>query len=151
MVLLFCFDGKQLSTDGIDIHSITFQWTFEETDEMNKVVKNKRDITLNVWDFAGQEIYYTTHQFFLSERSIYLVVWNLLEGTVFSTCIILLLFIMCTYSMDTEETASRIEFWLQSINARANGAPVIVVGTHSDEVARGTTKLIIKNMREKYV
>ena len=51
-----------------------------------------------------------------------------------------------------EETASRIEFWLQSINARANGAGVILVGTHADEVQRrGTVKNIIKFMREKYV
>jgi hypothetical protein len=27
---------------------------------------------------AGQEIYYSTHQFFLSERSLYVVVFNLL-------------------------------------------------------------------------
>lgn len=29
-------------------------------------------ITYSCWDFAGQEVYYLTHQFFLSERSIYL-------------------------------------------------------------------------------
>eukprot|EP00026_Physarum_polycephalum_P000022 Phypoly_transcript_00022.p1 GENE.Phypoly_transcript_00022~~Phypoly_transcript_00022.p1 ORF type:complete len:3281 (-),score=556.54 Phypoly_transcript_00022:159-8669(-) len=117
-----------ISTDGIDIHSLTFQGVFEEGGDHDKVVRVKKDITLNVWDFAGQEIYYTTHQFFLSERSIYVVVWNLLE----------------------EETASRIEFWLQSINARANGSGVILVGTHADEVQRGTVKSIIKYMREKY-
>ncbi|XP_038061113.1 probable serine/threonine-protein kinase pats1 [Patiria miniata] len=33
--------------------------------------------TLNIWDFAGQDLYYTTHQTFLSSRAIYLVVFNL--------------------------------------------------------------------------
>jgi GTPase SAR1 family protein len=29
-------------------------------------LKRKEIVSLSVWDFAGQEIYYTTHQFFLS-------------------------------------------------------------------------------------
>jgi leucine-rich repeat kinase 2 len=93
------------------------------------------------------EIYYTTHQFFLSERSIYLVVWNLLEGIPFPS--IFFMHVSFLTPIFAEETASRIEFWLQSINARANGAGVIVVGTHADEVQRGTAKTIIKSMREK--
>ena len=34
------------------------------------------DLTLNVWDFGGQQIYHTTHQFFMTRRSLYLLVWN---------------------------------------------------------------------------
>lgn len=30
--------------------------------------------------FTGQEIYYTTHEFFLSERSLYLVIFDLSKG-----------------------------------------------------------------------
>ncbi len=33
-----------------------------------------KDFLLNVWDFGGQEIYHATHQFFLSKRSVYLLV-----------------------------------------------------------------------------
>jgi internalin A len=29
---------------------------------------------LNVWDFGGQEIMHATHQFFLTRRSLYLLV-----------------------------------------------------------------------------
>jgi GTPase SAR1 family protein len=36
-------------------------------------------VDLSAWDFAGQEIYYATHQFFLSERSLFLVVFNLVS------------------------------------------------------------------------
>ena len=64
-------------------------WWFcrQETNE-------RRVIQFSAWDFAGQEIYYTTHQFFLSERSIFLVVWDTrLDNTAYG----------------------RIEFWLQSI------------------------------------
>ncbi len=41
-------------TDGIDIHN----WTV--TDE------NGLNITYNCWDFAGQSVYYNTHQVSLS-------------------------------------------------------------------------------------
>ena len=30
--------------------------------EAEDVKKEQEDITLNIWDFAGQELYYTTHQ-----------------------------------------------------------------------------------------
>lgn len=36
-----------MSTDGIDIHSITFQGTFD--DENEKGTKIKRDVALSVW------------------------------------------------------------------------------------------------------
>ena len=32
------------------------------------------------WDFAGQKEYYATHQYFLSKRSLYLVLWRITDG-----------------------------------------------------------------------
>ncbi len=37
-------------------------------------LKNGQTFRLNVWDFGGQEIYQATHQFFLTRRSLYLLV-----------------------------------------------------------------------------
>lgn len=34
-------------------------------------------ITFTVWDFGGQEVFYPTHQLFLSSRSIYVVMFRL--------------------------------------------------------------------------
>lgn len=31
-----------------------------------------KDLRINIWDFGGQEIYHSTHQFFLTEHSIYI-------------------------------------------------------------------------------
>ncbi|KAL6054440.1 Myotubularin-like phosphatase domain [Balamuthia mandrillaris] len=95
-----------LSTDGIDIE----EW------RMNVHLpppEGKKKVTLSVWDFAGQEIYYSTHQFFLSERALYLLVWNVAKS---------------------EET-SRVHYWLEAIRARvgAANATVLLVGTHMDE------------------
>ncbi|KAF2071594.1 hypothetical protein CYY_007084 [Polysphondylium violaceum] len=121
--------GPNISTDGISIDNWVFSGQFEEKEEENnRTIKKKQDVTLSIWDFAGQEIYYTTHQFFLSERSVYIVAWNL--------CL--------------AEEESRVEFWLQSISTRAKDAPIIIVGTHLDDVNRNNAKPLKKKMKEKY-
>jgi Leucine-rich repeat (LRR) protein len=52
---------EQESTKGIDIYRHNFP------------LPNGRTFRLNVWDFGGQEIYHATHQFFLTRRSLYLL------------------------------------------------------------------------------
>lgn len=37
-------------------------------------------ITFRTWDFGGQREYYATHQYFLSRRSLYIVVWRTTDG-----------------------------------------------------------------------
>ena len=37
-------------------------------------LRNGRPFRLNVWDFGGQQIYHATHQFFLTHRSLYVLV-----------------------------------------------------------------------------
>ena len=49
------------STRGIEIH----RHLFKTTDD--------RVFRLNVWDFGGQEIYHSTHKFFLTSRSLYVL------------------------------------------------------------------------------
>ena len=49
------------TTKGIDIHRHEFK------------LANGRNFRLNVWDFGGQEIYHATHQFFLTKRSLYVL------------------------------------------------------------------------------
>jgi hypothetical protein len=49
------------STKGIAIYRHNFP------------LKNGRTFRLNVWDFGGQEIYHATHQFFLTHRSLYVL------------------------------------------------------------------------------
>jgi internalin A len=52
---------EQETTKGIAIHRHDFP------------LPNGRDFRLNVWDFGGQEIYHATHQFFLTRRSLYVL------------------------------------------------------------------------------
>lgn len=106
------YDDKNpnIATDGIDIT----QWILQPS-------KTGMPIEFSVWDFAGQEVYYSTHQFFISDRTIYIFVFNLLE----------------------DDETSRIEYWLNSISVRAQDAPILVVGTHLDH-KKATKDLLSK-------
>jgi len=62
------------STDGIDIEP----WDFPLDEDLSGF-QNLRSLSLdqyhvNIWDFGGQTIYHATHQFFLTKRSVYLLV-----------------------------------------------------------------------------
>lgn len=62
-------------------------------------------VRTRAWDFGGQEILHSTHQFFLTERSLYLL---LLEPR-------------------TGLAQRDAEYWLKLIDAQGAGSPVIVV------------------------
>jgi internalin A len=70
---------------------------------------------LNVWDFGGQLEYRATQRFYLSGRSLFLLVWNRRRGW---------------------RAGGQVEAWLDAISNAAPEAPIIVVATHSrDSVA----------------
>ncbi len=54
--------AEEESTKGIDIHS------------QEVITSSGKCLRLNVWDFGDQQIYYATHQFFLTKRSLYILV-----------------------------------------------------------------------------
>lgn len=70
-----------------------------------------QSLLLNVWDFGGQDLYRMTHQFFLTKRSLYLVVWNAHLGG----------------------ERGNLDYWLNTIRMLAPNASVLLVATHSDE------------------
>jgi len=70
-------------------------------------------VALNVWDFGGQEIMHGTHRYFLTERSLYLLV---LEAR-------------------REDDRSVYE-WLKTIRSRGGDSPVIVVINKCDDKTR---------------
>ena len=96
-------DCGNTSTVGVDIS----EWEYKPS-------IGKKTFQFSIWDFGGQEEYYATHQCFLSERSIYLVLFNLLHG-----------------AKGVEELSP----WLNNIALRAPKSCVLIVGTHLDEVS----------------
>jgi len=80
---------------------------------------------LNAWDFGGQEVYHATHQFFLTNRSLFLLLWNARHG----------------YEQ------GKLYYWLDQIQARAPQSPVLLVATHTDE---REAELPLAELQEKY-
>lgn len=69
----------------------------------------KGEVRTRAWDFGGQEILHSTHQFFLTERSLYLLVLEPRTGF-----------------------AQRdAEYWLKLIEMQGGGSPVTVALNHS--------------------
>jgi internalin A len=62
------FDRNEAKTEGICIT----HWPL--------TLRADERVRLNVWDFGGQEIMHATHQFFLTQRSLYVLVLNGREG-----------------------------------------------------------------------
>lgn len=94
----FSEPGELESTEGIDIE----QWLFEY---------GGQDYKLNVWDFGGQEIYHSTHQFFLTNRSMYILVWDARQ----------------------EDEYGRIDYWLNTVESFAGDSPILLVINKCDE------------------
>jgi small GTP-binding protein len=90
------FDSREQQTHGINIK----KWTLPTKDGV--------DVKLNFWDFGGQQIMHATHQFFLSKRSVYILV---LDGR-------------------KEEDP---EYWLQHITSFGGDSPVFVILNKVDE------------------
>ncbi len=103
---LFHLLGQQPPEDLETTHGIAIESVRLPHPERSDV-----EMTLNAWDFGGQEIYHATHQFFLTNRSLFLLVWNARLG----------------YEQ------GKLFYWLESIHARAPDSPVLLLATHTDE------------------
>jgi internalin A len=68
------------------------------------------NLRINIWDFGGQEIMHATHQFFLTKRSVYVLVLDARQG----------------------EIESNIHYWLQTIQSFGGDSPVMVVTNKTD-------------------
>nr|AAU84033.1 leucine-rich-repeat protein [uncultured archaeon GZfos35D7] len=99
---------KRLLWDEFNLHEEKTKGI--EIEEWQVTVDNQK-IRLNVWDFGGQEIMHATHQFFLTKRSLYLLVLDARLG----------------------DEENRIEYWLKIIKSFGGDSPVIIVGNKIDE------------------
>ena len=102
-------------TEGIAIS----KWNVSAPDSGHSEIK------LNIWDFGGQEIYHATHQFFLTKRSVYLLVWN------------------ARRIKDYEH----IYHWLHTIEAFGEDSPIILVMSKMDV---SDDDLNLKDLKSKF-
>ena len=95
------FEGH---TDGIEISSVE---------------------NISFWEFGGQEVLFSTHQFFMSENAQYLLFVNLFEW-------------MNDDEFNKNQCETLIEYWMKEIKTFTETnqkycPPVIFIGTHCDK------------------
>lgn len=108
------FDANEPQTHGIKIDT----WGVRDND---------RDISAHMWDFGGQQIMHATHQFFLSKRSLYILVLD---------------------ARKDDKADERTEHWLHMIRSFGGDSPVLVVTNKIDQNPDFT--LNRKALREKF-
>jgi internalin A len=85
------------STEGIDVHCLYFDHP------------SGNPFRINIWDFGGQEIFHATHQFFLTKRSVYILV------------------------ADTRQDNTDFNYWLEVIELFGEASPVLIVKNEKQE------------------
>jgi internalin A len=83
--------SPEKSTEGIDVLRCGF---------MHPTGNSFR---INIWDFGGQEIYHATHQFFLTKRSLYLLV------------------------ADTRQDNTDFNYWLEIVELLSESSPTLII------------------------
>jgi small GTP-binding protein len=90
---------EEITTEGIDIQ----KWSIK-----TEVSDHFR---VNFWDFGGQEIYNATHQFFLTKRSFYILLWEARK----------------------DNDLTHFDYWLNIIRLLSDNSPVLIVLNKIDE------------------
>ena len=81
----------EISTEGIKV----IRWQFP--------MENGRLFQVNIWDFGGQAIYHATHQFFLTRRSLYVLV------------------------ADTRKEDTDFYYWLNIVELLSDNSPLLII------------------------
>lgn len=97
----YVLDPDRPSTEGIDI----LRWRFGTRIHPRTAGAGPldRDFDVGIWDFGGQEVYHATHQFFLTRRSLYVLV------------------------ADSRKEDTDFHYWLGVVRLLAGDSPLIVV------------------------
>ena len=88
------------STKGIEV----LHWSFDRSDGSQ--------FNVNIWDFGGQEIYHSTHQYFLTKRSLYLLV------------------------ADTRKEDTDFYYWLNVIELLSDNSPILIIKNEKQDRQR---------------
>ena len=93
-------NSAESSTEGIEITQYPFS------------LKDGKEFRVNIWDFGGQEIYYATHQFFLTKSSLYILV------------------------VDTRKEDTDFFYWLNAIELLGGNSPLLIVKNEKQDRQR---------------
>ncbi len=107
---------EQATTKGIDVHPHDLK------------LPDGTDFRLNIWDFGGQEIYHATHQFFLTKRSLYILLDD-------------------TRTSDKTVNDASFNYWLQIAELYGGNSPLLIV---QNEKGDRSKQLDLRGMQGRF-
>ncbi len=104
------------TTKGIEVQPLDF------------VLPDGSDFRLHLWDFGGQEIYHATHQFFLTKRSLYVLVDD---------------------TRKDEKTVNDpvFSYWFQVVELFGGGSPLLII---QNEKGDRSKQLDLRGMQGRF-
>lgn len=93
-----------------NIHHITRHRQEAELDNLN----------FSIWDYGGQDVFYTLHHLFLTRFGVYVICFNVRD--------------VLSSGEEKEAALEDLLFWLNSVRLHAPASPVILVGTFVDKL-----------------
>jgi internalin A len=118
--------SEETSTEGIDVIKYEFPAIINPNDS-NPAINGQRSFQVSMWDFGGQEIYHATHQFFLTRRSLYILV------------------------CDDRKEDTDFSYWLNVVEMLSEASPVLIVQNEKQDRTRdihlSTLRARFQNLR----
>lgn len=94
----------------------------------NFTAKNKKSFRVNIWDFGGQEIYHATHQFFMTKRSLYILVDD-------------------TRKDDRTVNDAIFNYWLHAVELYGDNSPLLIV---QNEIGDRSKQIEIQSITARF-
>ena len=103
--------AQEKSTEGIDVIRHHFTSRINPKQQKNEKL-SEHQFRANIWDFGGQEIYHATHQFFLTRRSVYVLV------------------------CDDRKEDTDFSYWLHVVEMLSDASPLLIVQNEKQDRKR---------------
>ena len=115
---------RRIYEEGNKVEAIPYQATPGIDIVPKQCVIGNEYMNLQLWDFGGQDILHSMHRFFLTDRTLYIVVINARDNT----------------------QNERARYWLNNIKSFADGCPVIIVLNKMDQnPSAGLNETLLKS------
>ncbi|GEM_PF-2859987 len=118
--LLYDKKASEIRTEKIEIHTCSDKFFYTPKPE------TKEPLKLYFWDFGGQEIMHATHKFFMTERSLYVLVVS-----------------------GREDQPDTLEKWLEMLQSSCGDSPILLVINKLDN-PKDTHRFPIRMLQKSY-
>jgi len=118
--LLYDKKASEIRTEKIEIHTCSDKFFYTPKTE------TKEPLKLYFWDFGGQEIMHATHKFFMTERSLYVLVVS-----------------------GREDQPDTLEKWLEMLQSSCGNSPILLVINKLDN-PKDTHRFPIRMLQKSY-